>query len=80
VGRHIVFNEGRYAPHTPEGMRLLAHEATHVVQQSAGVRSDRGGGEAFEHQADQVAAAVLRGSPTQGLLHPGRGGAPPMPG
>jgi hypothetical protein len=32
-GSHIVFGPGRYAPETPEGKRLLAHELTHVVQQ-----------------------------------------------
>jgi hypothetical protein len=34
VGQHIVFAAGRYEPGTPEGRRLLAHELTHVVQQS----------------------------------------------
>lgn len=34
VGEQIVFNRGRYAPGTEEGRRLLAHELTHVVQQS----------------------------------------------
>lgn len=34
VGRDVVFGEGRYAPHTQAGRRLLAHELTHVVQQS----------------------------------------------
>jgi hypothetical protein len=34
VGSHIVFDDGRYAPGTPGGQRLLAHELTHVVQQS----------------------------------------------
>ncbi len=33
VGNDIVFGRGRYAPHTQEGKRLLAHELTHVVQQ-----------------------------------------------
>jgi len=32
-GYHIYFNQGKYQPHTTEGMRLLAHELTHVVQQ-----------------------------------------------
>jgi Domain of unknown function (DUF4157) len=35
VGSDVVFGTGRYAPATPEGRRLLAHELTHVVQQSA---------------------------------------------
>jgi hypothetical protein len=33
VGDHIVFNSGHYAPHSPNGRRLLAHELAHVVQQ-----------------------------------------------
>lgn len=32
-GRHLVFNQGQYTPGSREGMRLLAHELTHVVQQ-----------------------------------------------
>jgi hypothetical protein len=35
VGRDIVFGKGSYAPQTPAGRRLMAHELTHVVQQSA---------------------------------------------
>jgi hypothetical protein len=33
-GRNIVFGEGHYDPHSRGGMRLLAHELTHVVQQT----------------------------------------------
>ena len=36
VGSHVVFDAGRYAPHSTEGQKLLAHELTHVVQQQAG--------------------------------------------
>jgi hypothetical protein len=36
VGEHIVFDAGRYGPSTTEGKKLLAHELTHVVQQSGG--------------------------------------------
>jgi len=48
VGRDIVFGDGRYAPDTPDGRRLLAHELTHVMQQdSAGAhRTGQGGGPA----------------------------------
>lgn len=35
VGNHIVFAGGEYAPETPAGRRLLAHELTHVTQQRA---------------------------------------------
>jgi hypothetical protein len=33
AGRDIVFGPGRYAPATPEGRRLIAHELVHVIQQ-----------------------------------------------
>ena len=34
VGYDIVFASGRFAPETSEGRRLMAHELTHVVQQT----------------------------------------------
>jgi hypothetical protein len=34
VGHNIVFGAGRFSPGTHEGRRLLAHELTHVVQQT----------------------------------------------
>ncbi len=34
VGRDIVFGAGRFAPGTLAGRRLIAHELTHVMQQS----------------------------------------------
>jgi hypothetical protein len=38
VGENIAFGEGQYSPRTSEGMRLLAHELTHVVHQTGGPR------------------------------------------
>jgi hypothetical protein len=35
VGRDVVFGEGRYAPGSSSGSRLLAHELAHVVQQES---------------------------------------------
>lgn len=35
VGKDIVFGAGQYAPTSHAGQRLLAHELTHVVQQSS---------------------------------------------
>ncbi|WP_457621445.1 eCIS core domain-containing protein [Persephonella sp.] len=35
-GWDIYFKSGRYNPYTSEGKRLLAHELTHVVQQTSG--------------------------------------------
>ena len=34
IGQDVVFGAGQYAPQTSEGQRLLAHELTHVIQQS----------------------------------------------
>jgi hypothetical protein len=34
VGKHVVFGAGRYQPDTPGGRALLAHELSHVKQQS----------------------------------------------
>ena len=36
VGNHIVFDAARVSPDSPTGRRVLAHELTHVVQQSGG--------------------------------------------
>jgi len=36
-GNNIVFRTGQYQPETSEGKKLLAHELTHVVQQSGSV-------------------------------------------
>ncbi|HEY8794127.1 MAG TPA: DUF4157 domain-containing protein [Gemmatimonadaceae bacterium] len=53
VGRDIVFGEGRFSPHTQEGRGLIAHEAAHVGQQSAGVMSGR---VQAQHKDDKPAA------------------------
>ncbi len=42
VGRNVVFGAGQYAPQTPAGARLLAHELTHVVQQAPAGPSSSG--------------------------------------
>ena len=36
VGQELVFQPGRYVPRSTSGKQLLAHELTHVVQQSHG--------------------------------------------
>jgi hypothetical protein len=43
VGEHVVFGAGRFGPDTPDGRRLIAHELTHVVQQSRAGRIGNGG-------------------------------------
>jgi hypothetical protein len=70
VGRDVVFGASQYAPRTSAGARLIAHELTHVMQQS---RADRGGqlqskltinqpGDAFEREADAAAGQVMAGA------------------
>jgi len=46
VGHSMVFGEGRFSPGTHEGRRLIAHELTHVVQQSGadGIRAGQNNG------------------------------------
>ena len=67
VGNSIVFDSGRYAPATPQGQYLLAHELTHVAQQSGQPAphidklSMTEPGDASEREADAVAAAVIGG-------------------
>lgn len=34
LGNDIYFNQGQYSPETTEGQKLVAHEVTHVVQES----------------------------------------------
>lgn len=34
TGQNIVFSDGQYSPQTGTGQKILAHELTHVVQQS----------------------------------------------
>src|SRR5262249_18066324 len=36
LGETLYFAPGQYDPRTPEGIELLGHELTHVVQQRAG--------------------------------------------
>lgn len=53
VGRDVVFGAGQYAPDTPDGRRLMAHELAHVAQQ--GHAPPLGG-----RGADSVREAPLR--------------------
>lgn len=38
AGRHIVFAEGAYRPHSAGGLRLIAHETAHALQQGLAQR------------------------------------------
>jgi outer membrane protein OmpA-like peptidoglycan-associated protein len=67
IGDDIVFGAGTFAPSTPDGQHLLAHELTHVVQQSsaapvAQTKLERSShADAAEREADEVATRVAAG-------------------
>lgn len=63
VGRDLVFGAGQFAPHTPGGRRLLAHELAHAAQpKAAGPARLSRPGDASEREADAAADAVAAGA------------------
>lgn len=64
-GRDIYFGIGRYSPETLSGKGLLAHELTHVVQQSAAkgqAYTNRSAHEMVQRAAPAAAAAPAIGA------------------
>jgi hypothetical protein len=68
VGSDVVFRSGQYDPGSPAGQKTIAHELTHVVQQSKGPVSGSAapGGirvsdpaDSFEQAADATAGQVM---------------------
>jgi Domain of unknown function (DUF4157) len=70
AGHHIAFASGRYAPQTPQGRRLLAHELAHVVHGSTA--TTKAGGIAPENSAGErgarVASDLMHSNPARGSL------------
>ncbi len=62
VGRDVVFGAGHYAPETIEGKRLLAHELTHVVQQTTTSGPPTPYAQA-ENEAEQNSRRLAAGAP-----------------
>lgn len=64
TGRNIFFRQGAYDPGTSGGRELLAHELTHVVQQSGSAIRRKlvvgQPGDAYEQEADAVARSVMQ--------------------
>ena len=60
AGRDIVFAERQYAPDNPAGLRLLAHELSHVVQQGSSPAKPAAGSE--EERGESMPAAGERQS------------------
>jgi hypothetical protein len=67
TGQDVFFRQGAYNPGSPDGLRLLAHEATHTVQQATGpvAGTAMSGGiavsdpsDAFEQAAERAARLI----------------------
>lgn len=58
VGRDVVFGAGRFAPSSPQGLSLLAHELTHAVQQSQSPRAGDDAPLTIGHRGDATEAAA----------------------
>lgn len=66
VGRDIVFDSGQYTPATFQGIRLLSHELTHVIQQGQTTNHTSPltlGMDYLEHSADSVSRRILSREP-----------------
>jgi hypothetical protein len=70
LGSNIAFDSGEYSPSTSKGIRLLAHELSHVMQQrnanitSASAVAIGSTTSQLESQADDMASSVMTGSDT----------------
>ncbi len=65
VGAHLFFRAGAYDPGTEAGMRLLAHEITHSIEQAHGWVDQATADVESEIRADAAAGRVLAGQPAQ---------------
>src|SRR5438067_2055346 len=74
LGEDIFFAAGSYAPGTPSGDHLIAHEIAHVLQQrrGGGVAASPAPGTGAETEAGAAAEAVAGG----GSIHIGQATAP----
>lgn len=86
LGRHVVFGPEGYAPHRPESRERLAHELTHVVQQSRGSGVDLAPAQR-EVEAREAARSVAGEGPMPQIsaaapaisCDDGAGALPPIP-
>jgi len=66
VRNQIAFGASRYAPGSLEGRKLLAHELTHTIQQSSGLRETAGFSKASASLAvRERGAGLMRQTPAQ---------------
>lgn len=71
VGENVVFGQGKYAPGTQEGQKLLAHELTHVAQQEDGQKQIERKSAAFFLVRIQSPQIMIKYFQTAGSNHPG---------
>lgn len=69
-GSDIVFGAGEYAPATPRGRRLLAHELAHVIQQGGGAGVRRKADAAPVSPALRSDPAIFRAACAEALAPP----------
>jgi hypothetical protein len=76
AGQHIFFRQGAYAPHQPDGQRLLRHELVHALQ---GQQATAGGADvltvsdpcdAAEREADAIACGRVAHRPAVSAFPP----------
>ncbi len=60
AGPSIAFAPGQYAPESPAGRTVLAHELTHVLQQSSHGSQSASGGNAVLHRTNDPAACLAQ--------------------
>lgn len=71
TGQDVAFGAGEYAPEKHEGRKLLAHELTHVVQQTGGARMRSPisrSGDQHENEADRLTNKAARGTAGSEIL------------
>lgn len=64
TGKDVFFRQGAYSPGSSSGRELIAHELTHVEQQTGGKvqtkLSVNQPGDKYEQEADKMASAVMQ--------------------
>jgi hypothetical protein len=69
VAPHIVFSSDHFAPSSPTGRSLIAHELTHIVQQGSPVApaESTASSPAMQSGAQRAVSGVAPASPTWGM-------------